>query len=548
MKTNLLICLVFIFCSNEIFAQYSPFNIQTSEGADVSGHEILATIPLGVNGVIQVDNRRCESFKFFHYSSDLKLKNQNTVTFEKGSEMIESYDPIFLSMKTKSYLLVRQVNREKVMEGISAIEFSADKLAFVGDLRNLYNVDKPGDNLIDRKLYDNLLTTQYRKEIGGHVTYTSSDSSKLLLNYIQKPKVRNDKENFAKVSLQLYDDNLEKIWGGVFKLPHSEYKMDIESYFVANSGKVYMVTRVYTSQTHSMMYNTDFKKFYYELLVFDKTTTAPKRVKIDIDKVEIQTLNFIQNSKGEIYIAGMLYNPYEAPFIAKFDELTDQIQLESFTNYRRSLEILKMYRTVGERNKIDRVEQGIDTRTNKNVPGLERMHRELYEKQLTVRKLFFVPDGTFRMIAEVDYFSGNSDYARANDIYVYALNKDFKLEWVRKIPKCQAQNTDIRYEHEFSINAILTGSTVNLFYLDNPVNFNVDENSVPEYCKEGKTSSIIGIQIDKKGEIKKYNIASTDQLATNFYIRLFLNGGQNNLMNTQRKGKNSFVYSLNVKN
>ncbi len=285
------------------------------------------------------------------------------------------------------------------------------------------------------------------------------------------------------------------------------------------------------------MTNTDVKTFYYELIIFEKDNPKPKKVRIKVDNAGIFRFNLMEGIGNEIYLTGTTSQPYEAPFMAQYNETTDELIATSFVFFRRPLELLKLYRSEGERNKIDRMEKGID-----------KGNREWYESNLEVRKLFFAPNGSTKIITEVDYFSGAGAYSRSNDIYVLSISSDHKLEWMRKLPKAQ-KNQDFSLPvpaADLSMNAYITGNDLHIFYLDNPANFNLAETSVPEICKEGKSNNLIGVHIDVNGNVKKYDLGNTDQFESDFFIKNFIDGGNRNLIYTQQKRKKNTVFSIHI--
>ncbi|HSH65704.1 MAG TPA: hypothetical protein VLB84_07875 [Bacteroidia bacterium] len=120
-----------------------------------------------------------------------------------------------------------------------------------------------------------------------------------------------------------------------------------------------------------------------------------------------------------------------------------------------------------------------------------------------------------------------------------------KLEWVRKLPKAQHGNT--KDGAGLSLVSSFNGNDVTIFYLDNSKNEKLPESEPPYTQEEYNYGYLTGIRIDAFGNVSKYNLGYTKNYKTNFYIRYFVEGGNNNLISTERRKRKNVLFSIETK-
>src|SRR3954462_10938859 len=196
------------------------------------GHKVMEPIGYGKDGIIQVNAKGVESFSFQKFSSDLKFEKENTVSTE-GKIREDNYYERFISTKNKTYLFTREVKKEAKTEGIAAIEFQPQNLDFVGKSTSLFQST------------DKVKTTRKAGvaisfwSIGGTVNYDfvlSEDKTKFMYDYTLVPKEKKDKINKDIIGLYAFDENLNKLWGGEYKMPYTEAIMDNLGYTLSDDG------------------------------------------------------------------------------------------------------------------------------------------------------------------------------------------------------------------------------------------------------------------------------------------------------------------------
>ncbi len=139
-KNYTLLILSFLFIGTSIaqVQQAGPYSVRASEEyKSPKKHRIGEPLDYGEDGIIQVSSRGCKSLAFQLFSESLKYKSGNVASTENLLNERTNYDR-FVRFKNKTYLFVRDVNREASTEGISALEFSPEKLGFVGKSKSLF--------------------------------------------------------------------------------------------------------------------------------------------------------------------------------------------------------------------------------------------------------------------------------------------------------------------------------------------------------------------------------------------------------------------------
>lgn len=115
----------------------------------------------------------------------------------------------------------------------------------------LTNIDKPilesdkiaGETTIRGGFYGsaNKVDDKYRYNY-------SADNNFLLVSYRLVPEFKNDKKNYDKLGLHVYDKTLNKVWGNDFTMPYTEAIMDNSDFSVDSKGNAYLLAKVYDSE------------------------------------------------------------------------------------------------------------------------------------------------------------------------------------------------------------------------------------------------------------------------------------------------------------
>ena len=131
-----------------------------------------------------------------------------------------------------------------------------------------------------------------------------AERKKLLVNYRLWPEEKNDKKNYDKIGLQVFDENLNKLWGGEFTMPYTEQIMDNSDFSIDGNGNAYMLAKVYDSEKRKEKDKETGKPgYHFEVLKFIKGNKKIISATISLDDYFIHETSLIENLQHEMLIA-----------------------------------------------------------------------------------------------------------------------------------------------------------------------------------------------------------------------------------------------------
>ncbi len=520
------------------FAQNStgPFSIKNSAEYTTGKGYKLTNVLTDKEDITQVSVNKMESVTFQKFSKDLKLVKENTVNTSMLVGDNSSYERM-VNLKNKSYLFTREVNKNAHTEGIAAIEYNPDKMNFNGKQVKLFQssdkVKSKGGGFVFGFAY--IMGEMYDFQ-------PSLDKTKFLYQYTLTPKEKKDKLNKDIIGLNVYDENLSKLWGGEYQMPYTEANMDNLSYTLADDGKVYLVTKVMETDKGASKKESK-NNYHFEIFVYEKEVKKPKIIQIKLDNYYPTDAYLYEDANHDIVIAGFYSkDPKKREVSDGFYTVKLDVNKSVFSKinggyYEIPNDIIKASASKYEKRKIEKAEKKGD---------------EVGLTNLRIRKLFTAQNGSIKIVAE-QYLSRTTYVytsrgmqvryeTLANDIYVASIGNDGKLEWMRKIPK--RQYTQDLVGAALSLNSFMTGNDLHIFFADHIKNFKLPPDKRP-YVHSGRGGFLCGVNIDQKGTVTTYNLCDLKAFKTNFFIRYFVNGNKNNLVNSARRKKKNILFSIN---
>jgi hypothetical protein len=522
----------------------SPFTIKYSEPFVVpKGHAGLDPLAFGKDGYIQVNNKGVESFSFQKFSKDLKLEKENLVKIEDVFGERANLDQ-FVRLKNKTYLFARVVDREKDKEGISAMEFSPQKLDFNGKPVPLFQSSY--------KVRTEMLagaTPMFFGFGGGVAAYDfskSQDSSKFMYDYALVSKEKKDKINKDVIGMYVYDENLTKLWGGEYQMPYTEAVMDNLSYTISNDGKIYLLIRVNDIENKKALKKAGEISYRYEVLIYQKESPKPKIVELKLDNYFPTEAFLYEDASHNIVVTGFYSKDVKKLYVAdgfymvKLDVEKSAITKINSGYYEIPSDVIKEY---------------MSERSKKKLSKKEKKQGDIGLEYLSIRDIYSTPNGAIKIISELyhQYTSTSVDskgntrttyITDATDLFVISIDNTGKMEWIKKVPK--AQRCSNWTAPGSSINSFTTGNDLNIFYLDNLKNDKLPLEKKKTYI-DGSVGMVKAVTIDAKGKVTSYSLASTKEFKTRFYVRYFKNGGNHNLIHMQRRKKKDILFSIETK-
>ncbi len=512
-----------LFC-NGLFSQKTPYTINHSDEFESSdGMPLSQTCPYADGGVILLfaKGEKLDKIGLQVFTKELAQSNSNMPNVKALYDNKKSYLERVLVFNKKSYIFVKEVFKETKTEGISAVEFSPASLDVVGQPVKLF---------------------ESSRGVYGYGVSVSNDKTKFFYKSSLFNRERKDVLNKQEFGFYMMDENLKQIWGGEYEMPYSEAKMTTLDFQVSNDGKLYYLIRVRDSEGREA-------DIHFEILVYSKDRKEPKIIELKIDDYTPRTTYLYEDKNNNIVVAGFYSksgNPsIDGAFMVKLDPTSGKFSKLGGGYYEIPSDLIKSFMTDREKEKLEKRE--------KKNEGNEK--KDLGISNLEIKNIHFLENGSTIIVSEIYYVIVSTSYngktttttydTYANDIFVFSIDAAGNLGWIRKIPKRQHAN-DAAGEG-ISLSSAVKGNHVHLFYLDHLDNFSLKENEAPRVHLNRKGGFIAGVEINEKGDVKKYNLGAAEQFETNLYMRRFIDGRKNNLVAVERKKKKNMLFSIDIK-
>ncbi|MEO6731363.1 MAG: hypothetical protein ABIN01_09100 [Ferruginibacter sp.] len=349
-----------------------------------------------------------------------------------------------------------------------------------------------------------------------------ADLKKLLVSYRLNPEERNDKKNYDKIGLYVFDDNLQKLWGNEFTMPYTEAIMDNSDFSVDAKGNAYMLAKVYDSdKRREKDKSTGAPAYHYEVLKFSKDSKKITIANITIGDYFIREASLIENSLHEMIIACTYSKKStgrgtDGIFLAIMDQTGKTVKYKN-GYYEFPLEELQKFETARSKRKMGK--------------------KDDYEAlNLKVRNVLVEADGSVFIACEEYYvvthvYTSTSGYTTSSNTYYYEdmlgakINAAGKFEWLRKIPKKQKGSSG---RGTMSFKLISDASGYYFLYLDNLKNMELTETDVPKYHVDGFGGQVVVSKLDNSGVLSKELLFDTREEEVMIFPSNFnrINGNQ----------------------
>lgn len=506
-------------------------------------HSINEPVAYGNKGIFQFSNKGAKSVHVQLFGNDLKMIKENTDEI-KSSLSEHANNPIIRRMGDKIYLFVRDVYRDTKTEGVSALEFNPETMRFEQKDKKLFESSSRVAFWSSRFFFG----TFSFGDLGPYSMNFSKKESKVLFTYRLVPEKRNQKESHDEIGMYVFDQSLNKVWGREIRMPYTEAKMDNLDYAVTDEGIVYLLARVYEGETPREKRSRTAPNYHIEVFRYDGQSADPQIIQIALDGYVPKTARVFETLQGEILVAGFyakaLNKPTDGSFVLSLDETSKKMSLKNGGIFEIPSELIKSFVSSRELRRLERKEN----RDEENDLGVEN---------LNVRAVYILKDGTIKMLAEeyqvverttttysrTGSFTTTSYDTYANDIFVINASPDGKY-WVRKIPK--AQHSRDAYGPELSFNSMVKGNDLYVFFVDNKRNKDLQKDEAPKTHQQGKGGYLTAVKLDALGNETRTYLGEIDEFETNFYIRYFVDGDQDNLIYTARRRRKNSLISIDM--
>src|SRR5258705_7623852 len=297
----------------------------------------------------------------------------------------------------------------------------------------------------------------------------SADRKRLLVSYKLFPKERNDKKNYDKIGVHVFDDKMNKLWSAEYDMPYTEAIMDNIDFSIDSYGNAYLLAKVYDSEKRREIDKETGKAgYHYEVLKFTKESKRIINKPITIDDYFIKEAALIENSLHEMVISCTYSKKGKGGG-------TDGV----FLTIMRTGGAISKYKKGYYEFPLAELEKFESARSKRKME-----QKDDYEaSNLTVRDLIVESDGSVFMACEEYYvivhtYTDSRGGTRTTYTYYYGdiiaskINAAGNFEWLRKIPKSQKGSSG-RGTMRFKL--VFDAQGYYFLYLDNLKNIELKE-------------------------------------------------------------------------
>ena len=487
----LLIC----FSTTLAFSQSKKFNFQIgSEYSLPRKSEDLSFMGNNKTGIVNLSLKKDELFVSRFDPVSLNLTNEQTIVLPERTKNFNSEQVVDFG---GNYFWLHSdwdKDAEKEMLFYDIIDVASGKLAATNT--KIIETTRLSGSLVPTGFYR-------AKTMGKYQFDFDADTTKLLVSYRLAPEEKNDKKNYDKIGLHVFDNKMNKLWGNEFTMPYTEAIMDNSDFSIDSKGNAYMLAKVYDSEKRKEVDKETGKAgYHYEVLKFTKDSKQIIHTTISIDDYFIKETSLVENSVHEMVIACTYSKKAkrggtDGIFLAMMDA-TGKINKYKNGYYEFPLEELEKYESGRTKRKMER-------KDDYETPNLK------------VRNVLVNTDGSIFIVGEIYYvvsttYTTGNGYMQTTYTYYYEdiigtkINAAGNVDWVRKIPK---QQRGANGTGTMSFKLVNDATGYYFLYLDNKKNMELKEDEAPKYHVDGWGGQVVVAHIDTKGVVSKEIVFDT---------------------------------------
>ncbi|MEO7265811.1 MAG: hypothetical protein ABIW38_12915 [Ferruginibacter sp.] len=371
------------------------------------------------------------------------------------------------------------------------------------------------------------------KTVGKYDLNYDANNTHLLVSYRLYPEERNDKKNYDKIGLYVYDEKMAKVWNNEFTMPYTEQIMDNMDFTIDANGNAYMLAKVYDDEKRREKDKETGKPgYHFDVFKF----TADKKMKqyvISVDDYFIREASLIENSAHDIVVSCTYSKKSKGTgtdgiFLAMLDQNGKVIKYKK-GYYEFPLAELEKFEKARTKRRMER-------KDDYEAPNLK-------VRSITVEKdgSVFLALEEYRLVITTSY---NGKYTTTTYNYYYEDILGAKIDgqgnflWLRKIPKNQ-RGTNANQTLGYKLVSDETGYY--FLYLDNKKNMDLGEDEPPKYHVNGYGGQVVVAKIDNAGIVTKELLFDTREedimLMPRFFKRI---DGNNYIGRGTIKGPGAF--------
>ena len=323
----------------------------------------------------------------------------------------------------------------------------------------------------------------------------SKDTSKFLAALIMDDNAR------LRISLNVHDHQLQKIWSKDFILPYKSAQLINRTWMLANNGQVYLLSKVYKNVLEEEWKIIDGKRqpaFEWKLFHFDPNLEKVQELSITLTDKIVTDLAFELNPQNDMICAGFYADDYNKVIQGIFiKRLNGQNGTEELVNSQA----ITQQEMQGFHTQEDQGGNlGLDARFHLNNLLLHDDGSIIMTAEQAYNNTQFFQSGKYGGGSETTFYN--------NEILLINIRPDGQIEWVRMIPKKQ----------EFSNSTAFSGYTllandVSLYFLynDDADNTNTSFSYSPNKITNFRNAIAALVTVSSTGKLSRQKVFNAQE-------------------------------------
>lgn len=495
-KTLLILALLPLFINAQFIERYNDYKIEWSDVSRFSGH-VKGFFDIERNNFSVLVDRMPLNY-LGSRSSQIKIKSfQNYQLLNEGKVSLRGAN--------------KKVNLLGVIDvGDKAIAFTSRRNIWKRNHANFHHVFNHyniGETIEGKEILKYIYP--YGFNFKGQIDFTSSENFKFGAIYFTVP-VRSD--DYISMGYIIFNDQTEKIEQQLHLLPYKQYEVTIANQYLTDFGDYFLVAKHYFRRDPLRNWTAN-NRSSDQMKILHATKDGFEELQLKEEDFIIKSISLDTDQEGNLVGSGfysdIIGGNVRGIFLLKYD--VDQKQVLLLKKNPLSLEMISQEGVVFDRNTLfsNRIRFG------RNLNDFNEFNINFFEQ---------TQDGSYIVVAEhVEVEFKNTENTNAetptsrydeyffhNDLLVFKMNSDGKIEWIERIPKYQQSKNDGGYF--LSSVEYLTQNKIHIFFNDHKKNYNEDRsfNGIGRLSPTTLTKRnnvIAGVSIDlKSGEVTRKSI------------------------------------------
>ena len=478
--------------------------INIIKGAEINSEMKMVKVIEEINGKLFTVLKYSKKYYLRSYHKNLEVANFSELTMRYNGKKLEYKDVV--EIKSRLFYLCIYNNKKEKKKFLLYQEINPNTLAAINELTVL------GEIPYKKRRHDG----------GFKITY-SHNKNKVLVYY----SMPYEKEGQQKITINVLDSNLNKLWQKNITLPYTDKLFTIHDLEVDNEGNVYIIGRKWTGEhgnskrakiTFSFVvlgYKNEGKEEREYKLVFKDKYITQARLAIDND-LNLICAGFYSNS--DRYHGYVGYHSQSNPFYGtshkdgyfgiggafflKINHIDGNVMISNSKEFSYSF----LYKGSNEQAEKKEEKQNNEEEKPSKTNRLPRYHLN----EIVIRS-----DGGILLIAEhtyvIEYVKTDADGMKhksheynANNIIVLNFNPDGNVKWMHMVTKRQSSYS---YKYISYVNAVYKDNLL-FIYNDNIKNANsckdLDNKGHAKFHSNTtpKRSNLVSYQINSNNEFE----------------------------------------------